>query len=220
MWATTAVFKFIGDNISPLATIVVCATIVFFIVLFRGELRGLLNRLWAQPAPESPEQPPLPQRELPVSQSVAATEILQPDTKEAEQVANRIRQIFTAQTWPDGRKIENLIVMCANISTRFDFGVMYRTIYGSQLEALLALRKDGPQAIGKYHDAFIDRVKSRWPDALPPGAKLDFETWVGWLANIPIPYVTIEGGIASITPRGDAFLTYLSFAAISPDRPF
>jgi hypothetical protein len=204
-------------NLSSLAVLAGLVLAAVFLWIYRTEIRGLLNRLGTHPPLAAPQQLPSPQRE---AIGHAAPDVdLRPDSAEAGEEAARLAKILADKPLPAERKLELALIDLANHMLRLEFEMTHRGIWGSQLEALLALRKEGPQPLARFHEAFLERIKQSLPE-LPSDAKTDFETWAGFLTRRPHPYVVIEGGVARITRRGEEFVRYASAMSLPGARPF
>jgi hypothetical protein len=191
--------------IAGLAVVLLAA---IFLWIYCSEIRGLLNRLATHP-PQSVDQS-LPNPQADNSQHSLPTLGVTPDSLAAAEHAEELLGVIKSSNHPAEKKLELTAIHLSNCILRHEYEVLFRKIYGSQLEALQALRQEGPQPLAKFYESFLERIEKHFSANYPSGIRPDFETWAGFLANSIYPYVNIEGGIARITSRGEGFLSYLS----------
>lgn len=202
----------LANNLTAVTALAAIAAVSFFLYLFRKELRGAINR-WGLEAPQTPDQK-LSSKQTEIAPKDENLISVKSDSIEAKELASELAKILASSPYSLERQLEISIIDLANKTIRLDFEIVYRLIYGSQFEALQSLRKDGPQPLAKFHQTFLDRVQNVYGESQHK-SRTDFEAWAGFLTNRAYPLVTINGGIARITNRGEEFLSYVSVISLS-----
>lgn len=205
-------FRIVGTNITAIAVIVLVVLAGFFLSIFHKEIRGVLNRWNAETVPASGQKLSSAQSEMVIKAEGIIN--IRPESVEAEKQAAEFARILSSSPHNIERQLELALIDLANHFLKYNFEVAYCNIYGSQLDALHSLRKDGPQPLAKFHQAFLGRVQESFGQSQPP-PKIDFETWVRFLTGPNQFFITLEGGIATITDRGAEFLNYISIVSLT-----
>lgn len=193
------------DN-NLLASAVILAVIALFVVvaLYREKIGNLIDRL--SPGSDPKAQPVTAQDDQPSAIRLPIN--IEPDSKEARKLADRWQSDFQNSSLDDTKKVEQACILAANMAMRADFEVRYRILWGSQMEAMLALRQKGPHPLDPYYQKFIERMGEQREGIEAAGVKTSFEDWVGFISRQPNSFVRLEGGVAHITDLGDAFVEY------------
>ena len=125
-------------NLLGIAGILLAVVLLLFLILY-WRIENLIDRLWARPEQDQPQvtsqssEPP----------SFKPTPNIVPESRAATSLATMILDDVTAAPVADGEQKRLLAVLAANCVLRAEFEFKYRVIYGSQLEALSALRQRG-----------------------------------------------------------------------------
>lgn len=209
-----AFLTFLLSNLTATAAIGIVVILAISLVLFRPNIKSAIDRLNAQPPTVLGSETAPAQGETPKPQNFIN---LQPDNAEARDRAAELTAILGNSSHTAEQKLTLALTDLANKDLRLEYEVVFRNIYGSQFEALRALRQEGPQPLAKFHQSFLDRVAIAYPE-LPSSHKTDFETWVGFLTIGAHPLISLDGGIAAITRTGSGFLAYVASFS-SSQRP-
>lgn len=192
------------SNLLAAAIALACLVVLIAIALFKRKIGNLLDRLW--PRPES-EPTPVTQQKT-ESNSFGVTPNIVPDSKHAIALAVRIISDMEKSPISSEERLRLVSVLAANHILRAEFEGKYRGIFKSQMEALAGLRQRGPHSLDPYYQAFLARVEERKDEVTAIGLQTSFEAWISFLTSLNSPYVEIDGGIARITERGDAFMEF------------
>lgn len=201
-------FLFKDSNLLAAAIILACLVVLIAIAMFRRKIGNLLDRLW--PRPES-DAPPVSQQKAETNSFGMAPNVI-PESKLAVALAARILNDMEKAPVPPEEKLRLVSVLAANSILRSEFEAKYRIIFRSQLDALTGLRQRGPHSLDAYYQSFLLRAEERKEEVTAIGLQTSFEAWVGFLTTVTAPYVEIEGGVARITERGDAFMEFTTRA--------
>ncbi len=198
-------WDFIAKNTNPVAiSFVLIAALIFIVVLiYKKQIGALIDRISPQPVSAALQ---LQQQVSNPPQVAQAIMQIVPESIAAQKFYERVLVDFSAIDIEERCKL--LAVWGANNFLRWDFESAKRIIFQSQLDALLNLRQKGPHPLAEYFESFQNRLKKH-RELNPDVIEIDFEAWVGFLTNGHL-FITVNGGVAAITERGDAFIQYLN----------
>lgn len=198
------------DN-NLLASAVILAVIALFVVvaLYREKIGNLIDRL--SPGSDAKAQPVTAQDDQPSAIRIPIN--IEPDSKEARKLADRWLSDLQNSSLDDAKKVEQACILGANMALRADFEIRYRILWGSQMDAILALRQKGPHPLDPYYQNFLERMGEQRESIEAAGVKTSFEDWVGFISRQPNSLVRLEGGVAQITELGDAFVEHTAKTA-------
>ena len=207
--------SFVALNMTAAAAIVIIIVVFVTLLLFRQPLRGAIER-WNNPSTLTTNNEIAPLQSEPQRQPNFIN--LQPDSEESHARIDKLKAVLDNSSHTAEQKLNICLIDLANKDLRLEYEILFRTIYWSQYEALCALRREGPQPLKKFHEAFLLRVAAVYPEA-PLEQHTNFEAWVGFLISREYPLIKLDGGVASITRNGSEFLRYVANCAPLQSRP-
>jgi hypothetical protein len=195
----------------------VLTLIVFFVLLFREQIRDLLKSLatrhfrWGRAEIGAPtrgsEQPVAKSEQLSVEPARELTEANVFEESDNLYLKSRTeeltRQISGKKFASEPQKSRWLMREGAAVLVQLEFERVYHTIWESQLE-LVSSANNLPLGVE------LSGVKTYWAGvaaAATPEVKDTFERWYGYPVSMGL--VALDGEKFKITPRGRLFLQYL-----------
>ncbi len=194
------------SNLTAAAVIGTVVVLGIILVLFRANIQGAIDRWNVQSLPALGHEIAPAQSEAAKPQNFIN---LKPDNAEARDRTTELATILENSSHTPEQKLALALIDLANKDLRLEFEMTFRIIYGSQFDALRALRQEGPQPLAKFHQLFLGRVEASYPEP-PASHTTDFETWVGFLTRGAHPLISLDGGMATITRTGSEFLAYVA----------
>jgi hypothetical protein len=216
------------------------AVVVWLIWYLRDEVKraaariielGLTGAKFAPPPPPEQVPPPSPASPLPTpgdsaqSGALAASDRTQQFIAEIKSRVSEdqlrssvqaLREQLPSRTGTDPKQqVEGLIYFAASLAIQLGHEQVYRSIYGSQLEALAQMIPAGGAPPNVAKDIY-ERAKASFPDAY---RSYTFEQWIRFLFQTGLCQIGPNGDYV-LTPYGRGFLKYIVDAHLPPNKPF
>jgi hypothetical protein len=190
----------------PLASVIIALAAL---LMFRGSISGLLNRTKKIGAGNNaidfaePKTTELQQIQAqPTTNQLSTNYSLAPPSAAVAEIERQVIQLLSSSNEGDDAKRHRLIRGAAVLALQRDFEVIYRLIFGSQLDLLLRANAGGFDEAGA--DALYRNARGMFPAVHESGS---FEMWLSFLVNRQL--IERKSSRILVTQKGKEFMQYL-----------